>query len=92
MPQDGEGKFVLGHAKAVVGHLDPLDAAAIVEKSMPPQAPVTPGGSGAWNFMDTPNEGEVDLKKMIETKGAQDRIPEKMAWDAINEMRGTPRR
>ena len=74
------------------GILDPLDAAAIVEKTMPQQQPVTPGGTGAWNFMDQPSDGEVDLKRLIETKGSQDRVSEKMAWDAINEMRGAPRR
>ena len=74
------------------GILDPIDAAAIVEKSMPQQQPVTPGGSGSWNFMDSPADGEVDLKRLIDTKGSQDRVPEKMAWDAINEMRGTARR
>ena len=72
--------------------LDPLDAAAIFERDHPPQTPVTPGGTGAWNFTELPTEGADHLKKMIDTKGTNDLIAEKMAWEAINEVRGVSRR
>lgn len=74
------------------GLLDPLDAAKLLEASMPQQTPVTPGGSGAWNFTELPAEGADHLKKMIDTKGQNDLIAEKMAWEAINEIRGVSRR
>lgn len=74
------------------GILDPLDAAAIFDKSNPPMAVMTPGGSSAWNFTALPAEGADNLKKLIETKGNNDLISEAMAWDAINEVRGASRR
>ncbi len=70
------------------GILDPLDAAAIFEKSHPPQAPMTPGGVGAWNFTELPTEGADDLKKLIDTKGNNDLIVDRMAREAIAEVRG----
>jgi len=74
------------------GILDPLDAAAIFDKANPPQTPVTPGGSGSWNFTELPQEGADQLKKLIDTKGQNDLVSEKMAWDAINDLRGASRR
>ena len=74
------------------GILDPAVAAAFFEKQHPPQTPVKPGGSGAWNFMDMPAEGDDDLKKLVETKGQNEGLTQKMAIDALNEVRGTSRR
>lgn len=73
------------------GILDPLDAAAIFEKMHPPQAPMTPGGTGAWNFTEMPTEGADDLKKLIDTKGNNDLIVDRMAREAIAEARGVRR-
>ena len=71
------------------GILDPLDAAAIYEKQHPPQMPIVPaGGSGSWNFMAPPAETETDLKALIETKGENIALVDKMAWGAIQEVRG----
>src|ERR1700675_559658 len=50
------------------GIIDVMDAAAIFEKKHPPQQPVMPSGTGAWNFMEGIGDGEADLKKLIETK------------------------
>lgn len=73
------------------GILDPMDAAAIYEKAHPPQVPVTPHGSGAWNFMSQPTEGQDDLKKLIESRGENEQLLSKMTADAINEVRGSAR-
>lgn len=74
------------------GILDPLDAAAIFERNNPPQTPVTPGGTGgAWNFTELPTDGGDFVKKLIESKGANDLIPDREAWSAINEARGVAR-
>lgn len=71
------------------GILDPLDAAAIYERDHPPQAPLVPSsGSGSWNFMAPPAETETDLKQLIETKGENIPLVDKMAWGAIQEVRG----
>lgn len=75
------------------GILDPEIAASHFEKLHPPQAPVTPGGSGAWDFMSMPADGaDEDLKKLIETKGESGPLLDKMARDALNEVRGQSRR
>lgn len=74
------------------GILDPDIAAAYFEKLHPPQTPIKPGGSGAWNFLDMPKEGDDDLKKLVETKGEHDGLLQKMAMDALAEVRGTSRR
>ena len=75
------------------GILDPLDAAAIFEKAHPPQTPVTPGGTGgSWNFAEIPADGEAFVKKLLETKGNNDLVAEKEAWNTINEVRGVSRR
>lgn len=74
------------------GILDPEIAAAYYEKKNPPPAPMTPGGTGAWNFMDMPSEGPTDLKKLIETRGESDLVINKLANDALNEVRGLPSR
>lgn len=74
------------------GILDPLDAAAIFDRANPPPAPVTPGGSGAWNFTELPKEGAEPFKALIDTKGQNDLTVDRMAWEAINEVRGVSRR
>jgi len=71
------------------GILDPLDAAAIYEKAHPPQMPINPSsGTGGWNFMAPPAETETDLKALIESKGENIPLVDKIAWGAIQEVRG----
>lgn len=77
------------------GILDPLDAAAIFERSNPPPAPNTPqgGGVGGWNFTEqTGGEADAFAKRLMETKGALDGIVEQEARLAIAEARGQSRR
>lgn len=69
------------------GILDIKIAAAAFEKLHPPQAPITPGGGGSWNFMEPPADSDIDLKKLIETKGNSDQLVDKMAREAVTEMR-----
>lgn len=74
------------------GILDPLIAAAYIEKQHPKQDPVTPSGSGSWNFIDGVQDGEADLKKLIDSKGQSEALSDKMARDALTEVRGSTRR
>lgn len=75
------------------GILDVDIAAAYFEKQHPPQAPVKSGGAGAWNFMDLPTDSsDADLKKMVENRGQHEGLIDKMAMDALAEIRGQPRR
>lgn len=73
------------------GILDTDIAAAFFEKQHPPQAPVKSGGAGAWNFMDLPDT-DGDLKKLVETRGDHEGLLQKMAIDALNDVRGGTRR
>lgn len=68
------------------GLLDPLDAAAIHEKAHPPQAVAAPSGVGAWNFAEG-IAAEDPLKKLLDTKGKNDLVADKMASDVLNEFR-----
>lgn len=70
------------------GILDPLDAAAIFEKHNPPQTPTMPGSGGAWNFSEAiHDDSDVDLKKLIDTKGEVDSVTDHIARKALNEVR-----
>lgn len=84
----------IAKVKAVMeeqGILNVEIAAKWIESQMPPPAdPVTPGGHGGWNFADAlAGETDVDLKRLIDSKGENDGLLRKMAGEAINEVRGT---
>ncbi|HSV26168.1 MAG TPA: hypothetical protein VLJ17_24480 [Xanthobacteraceae bacterium] len=71
------------------GILDPRDAAAVWLRDNPPAVPLNNSGSGAWNFMDLPAEGnEEDLKKLIDSKGENMPLVDKMVRDALMDVRG----
>lgn len=70
------------------GILDPLDASAIFEKLHPQPAPAAPSGHGAWGFMDNVQDGEKDLKALIDSKGENNGLIDKMAREALAEVRG----
>lgn len=75
------------------GILDHDIAAAYFEKQHPPQDLISPNGrTGAWNFMDDVREDESDLKKLIESKGENNALLDKMAREALTEVRGQSRR
>ena len=75
------------------GILDVAIAAKWVESQMPPPNPINQSvGVGAWGFTETPADGQDDIKKLIETRGANEGIVSKMAGEAIAEVRGTSRR
>ena len=74
------------------GIVDPLIAAAYVEKMLPPQLPATPSGGTSWNFIEGVQDGEADLKKLIESKGNYEPLIDKMAHEALSEVRGQVRR
>lgn len=70
------------------GILSPLIAASHIERLHPPQAPVTPSGSGSWNFAELSDDGDADLKKLIDTKGESMPLTDKMVRDALADHRG----
>lgn len=73
------------------GLIDPEIAAAYFEKQHPPQQVAQPSGSGAWNFMEQAPDAASDLKALIENKG-EGLVVDKLAREALNEVRGQSRR
>lgn len=69
------------------GLLNPEVAWSHFEKLHPPQAPVQQT-TGGWDFLSMPAEGNDDLKQLLSTKGENDRIVDKMAFEALNQVRG----
>lgn len=74
------------------GILDPAIAAAYFEKMHPPAAPISPTTGSSWNFLDMPKDGADDLKKLIESRGDDDALLNKLVNEALTEVRGQPRR
>lgn len=76
------------------GLLDPKDAAALFLRDNPPPPPATPGGTGGWDFISgTAASGDDDMKKLIESKGENNQLLDKMSREALMEIRGQgPRR
>lgn len=70
------------------GMIDHEDALVLYEKKNPPPTPVMPGGSGPWNFLETPpDDKDSNVKRLIDTRGNSDVLTDKMARDALNEFR-----
>ena len=93
--RDGWTDEGLGEVKKLMeerGIIDPEIAAAYYEKQHPPQVPATPRGTGGWNFVENVQDGEADLKKLLDSRGNQEVLVDKMARDALNEFRGAARR
>jgi hypothetical protein len=75
------------------GITNPEIAWSHFQRLHPPQMPVTPGGNGAaWNFMDPPADDQVDLRKLIETKGESEAVVNKLVRDTLGDLRGQGRR
>ena len=74
------------------GILDPEIAAAYYEKQHPPQTPAMPSGVGGWNFVENVQDSEADLKKLLDSKGNNEALADRMAREALTEMRSQARR
>ena len=71
------------------GIVDHEIGVAYFEKLHPPQTPVTPNGSGSWNFLDVPKEGDDDIKSLIASKGENEPLLRKMTNEALMEVRNS---
>ena len=74
------------------GILNPLIAWDHFEKLHPPATPVLPNGTGGFGFLQTGPDTSDDIKKLIESRGDSALVLDKMARDALNEVRGGSRR
>jgi len=71
------------------GITDHKIAAAYWEKEHPTPPPAMPGGTGAWNFIDPQPDDKANdsIKKLIDSKGQDNVVADRMARDALNEFR-----
>lgn len=62
------------------------------QKLHPPAAPVMPGGTGSWNFMEPPPDDAKDIKALIDNRGENEQVADRMARDILADIRGAVRR
>lgn len=74
------------------GIIDVEVAAAYYEKQHPPAAPAMPRGQGNWGFVESVHDDEKDLKAMVESRGQNEMLADKMAREVLNEFRGAAAR
>ena len=73
------------------GIANPEIAWSHFERLHPPQSPVM-ASTGSWNFIEAPADGtNADLKRLVETKGESVSVVDKLAFEALNEVRGLRR-
>lgn len=74
------------------GLVDHEVGAAAFERLHPPSTPATPSHTGGWNFLESVTDADKDIKALIETKGESNPLLDKMAREALNDVRGLTRR
>ena len=74
------------------GLTDVEDAVAIFEKQNPPQMVVSPGGVGSWGFTDLSAESDKSIEALIQSKGQNDQVADRMALEALRDFRGQAHR
>jgi len=88
-----EGLKEVEKIMASEGILNPEIAWNHFEKLHPQPAPILPSGTGSWNFAQLTSDTDADIKSLIDSRGDNAQTLDKMARDALNEVRGgTPRR
>lgn len=88
-----EGIEAVKKIMADEGILNPEIAWNHFEKLPPPAEIVLPTGSSGWNFAQVADDTNADIKKLIESRGENNQVLDKMAREALNEVRGaSPRR
>ena len=83
-----EGLAAIDKIMTDKGLLDVMDAVAIFERNNPPPAPVTPGAGSGWNFTDTTAEADKNITDLIQSRGQNDQIADRMVREALSEFRG----
>lgn len=88
-----EGLSALDKVMEEKGITDVTVAAAYYEKVNPPPEPINSrSGIGGWDFTSQIQDSELDLKALIETKGNNEALADKMAREALKDIRGASRR
>lgn len=74
------------------GLLDHEDAAVIFDKKNPPADPAKSSGFGSYNFFETQEKGDDEMKRLIASKGEDEGLLRTMINSALTDVRGQSRR
>jgi hypothetical protein len=85
-----EGVEAIRKLMETKGLIDVDDAVAIFERTNPPPTPSTPSGitGASWGFTDMTAEADKSIQDLISSKGQNDQIADRMAFNALQEFRG----
>ena len=86
----GGVQYLARHLHLDRGFGEEFGAAALFDKMNPPQQVATPSGYGTWDFFDAPAGDNGDfIKKLIDSRGEDDRLVLAEAGKVMQEIRGT---
>lgn len=84
-----EGEKALREMMTKKGIPDVDDAWAVFQRHNPPPPPAAPASGRMFDVISAARSGNDEfIKGMIEARGENQQLVDKVAWDAINEVRG----
>jgi hypothetical protein len=88
-----EGEKALRDLMTKKGIVDPDDAWAIFQRHNPPPPPAAPASGRMFDVISAAKSGDDEfIKGLLESRGENQQLVDKVAWDAINEVRGAQKR
>ena len=83
-----EGEKALRELMVKKGETDVFDAWAVFQRHNPPPPPAAPSSGRMFDVISAAKSGDDEfIKGMIESRGDNQALVDKVAWDAINEVR-----
>jgi hypothetical protein len=88
-----EGEKALRELMTKKGIPDVDDAWAVFQRHNPPPPPAAPSSGRMFDVISSARTGDDEfIKGLIESRGENQQLVDKMAFDAINEVRGAQKR
>jgi len=88
-----EGEKALRELMTKKGETDVDDAWAIFLRHNPPPPPAAPASGRMFDVISAARSGDDEfVKGLLESRGENQQLVDKVAWDAINEVRGAQKR
>lgn len=83
-----EGEKALRELMVKKGETDVFDAWAVFQRHNPPPPPAAPSSGRMFDVISAAKSGDDEfIKGMIESRGDNQGLVDKIAWEAINEVR-----
>lgn len=84
-----EGEKALRELMVKKGETDVFDAWAVFQRHNPPPPPAAPSSGRMFDVISAAKSGDDEfIKGMVESRGENQALVDKIAWEAINEVRG----